>query len=250
MSSPTIIADNNELERIIKLARICKKHEEKLDETIIKQTTDLLGMYLHKVDFRIHPKEQVEELLNLYPKCLFYKNRMGRLPIQRLVDCNGPRWTIPFIPMMAKIGDEQNVGGVGKRGGLLIVEKSDGSEESDGSVLLQNYIEKSIGDPTAVVQLRNMNLLTKADVQKYNLLSKHFSPMHLHMTNEATFSFLADLDPDSLLPKNKNDGRCTLEGMHKDGVLMWNESLEYFEHAPFISSTVRHTRNVDSYYKR
>ena len=70
------------------------------------------------------------------------------------------------------------------------------------------------------------------------------------MTNEATFSFLADLDPDSLLPKNKDDGRCTLESMRKDGVLLWNKSLEYFEHAPFIFSTVRHTRNVESYYKR
>ena len=94
-------------------------------------------MYLHKVDFRIHPKKQVEELLNLFPKSLFYKNGMGRLPLQSLVDCNGPRWTIPFIPMMAKIGNEQDAGGVGKREGLLIV-------ESDGSVLLQHYIGKLI----------------------------------------------------------------------------------------------------------
>eukprot|EP01083_Nonionella_stella_P092966 260369_1 len=70
------------------------------------------------------------------------------------------------------------------------------------------------------------------------------------MANETTICSLADLYPSSLLPKNEN-GLCTLNGIHGDGVLLWNESGEYVRtEEPFIFHTLPRSKSSGIYYER
>ncbi|OEU11035.1 hypothetical protein FRACYDRAFT_270915, partial [Fragilariopsis cylindrus CCMP1102] len=141
---------------------------------------------------------------DLYPIQLLgftYRNRPE-------VQCN---WkTVSFIPLVARLSKEFGLFEVEARGGLLCEDNGRNVLQnlifSDGSERLYNYDDKhyeSIDGKylQVLIQLRQMDLLKKEDIQRYELLDRlcgHSCYFAESYFAEKRFQFLVEWDPSAL----------------------------------------------------
>ena len=145
--------------------------------------------------------EIVHLVEDLYPIQLLgftYRNRPE-------VQCN---WkTVSFIPLVARLSKEFGLFEVEARGGLLCEDNGRNVLQnlifSDGSERLYNYDDKhyeSIDGKylQVLIQLRQMDLLKKEDIQRYELLDRLCVSGHGCYFAENRFQFLVEWDPNAL----------------------------------------------------
>ena len=148
--------------------------------------------------------EIVHLVEDLYPIQLLgftYRNRPE-------VQCN---WkTVSFIPLVARLSKEFGLFEVEARGGLLCEDNGRNVLQnlifSDGSERLYNYDDKhyeSIDGKylQVLIQLRQMDLLKKEDIQRYELLDRlcgHSCYFAESYFAEKRFQFLVEWDPSAL----------------------------------------------------
>ena len=157
--------------------------------------TDATGGALHRLNDTKPSIDTVKELVQGIPDAMSVMNDEDRLPIQSMWERGAG---IKYIPILAKEGIKNNVGGRGMRGGLLLDDPG-----NDGRNLLECLAsmhddEDSITIDTdcidAIKELRKDDLFLKEDIEDYDLLYSSCHPM-----SKMRFEYLAQWDPDSLL---------------------------------------------------
>lgn len=158
------------------------------------------GEFLHRLDNTQHSEEQVQSVIDSFPKAISYKVDNGRLPIQSAATYKPDR-ALSFVPLLAREGRLRNVGGEGKRGGLFTAIPHQKCPDYNRNViqLLANIskpkdVERSDLMCLQVLQkLKAMDLLRKEDILKYDLL--YFAN---HPWTKARYDFFACWVPDIL----------------------------------------------------
>ena len=95
------------------IEKITGKIVKKFKEDIATRT----GQLLHNLQNDKPDKNALRALIQEFPASLEYKNDKGQLPIQSAV---WNRKSVGYIPILAEKGNEYDVGGDDKRGGLLL----------------------------------------------------------------------------------------------------------------------------------
>jgi len=147
---------------------------------MVQHLTADAGDFLHyDLDADLHTEEEVKTLIDAFPSALSQirlydygsddDEPIELLPIQAAGWNHDGRNCIPFIPLLAEEGRKLNVGGEGKRGGLIL------KDNPDGENVLQELarIESSADDSTSLhvlKRLRESDLLKKEDIRQYDLL--------------------------------------------------------------------------------
>lgn len=153
------------------------------------------GYFLLTLHDEVNTREEVENAIDLLPCSIKVRDRDGLLPIQRAIK---NKHGSSFIPILAEKGMVQNVGGEGKRGGLLC--SIPGSANSMNLIQLLCALRTNDFDVDMdrryqfiLQSLHTSNLLAKEDVMVMNLLeySSHISTQH-------RFNFLVSLNPSAL----------------------------------------------------
>jgi hypothetical protein len=134
-------------------------------------------------------------MIDAVPSSLSYKNGKGQLPVQSALRFES---SIPCIPLLATEGVRHNVGGAGKRGGLLVVDPAN-NKRRNGLELIAIMHFPSNPEPfdtvclNALKRLKEFNLFLKRDIQDYNLLA-----LSCRTTWQLRFDYLAEMDPEAL----------------------------------------------------
>jgi hypothetical protein len=170
-----------------------------LSKQMMEGLSETTGLYLHNLDVKKPNEKVLKKMIAAVPRSLSYKNEEGQLPVQKAV-LNGVDG-VPYIPLLAIEGVRHNVGGAGKRGGLLVVDPTDSNTHNIQNVLqmLGNFRILSNPEPydtaclNALKRLKESNLFLKQDIQDYHLLS-----LSCRTECQLRFVFLADMDPEGL----------------------------------------------------
>ena len=144
---------------------------------IFKRTlTDLVEStekYLHNFHDKRPSQTALKKMIDLFPSSLSYKNKKEQLPIQCAM------WNLDsmhYIPLLASEGTKHKVGGLNKRGGLLV----EGPRSCNRTSSLQLLVTLTDNTQTheydlacleALKGLRKAKLFLKSDVEKYGILS-------------------------------------------------------------------------------
>jgi hypothetical protein len=215
-----------------------RSEKNTLDPEYLKDVKDLFmktmedlskttGEYLHKIEERKPSKQALKKMIDAVPSSLSYKNEKGHLPIQTAV------WyvsSIAYIPFLAIEGVRHNVGGAGKRGGLLV---EDPFEDCRQNVLQQllnvNYDPESndIACLNAIKELKESNLFLKQDIQDYDLLV--FS---CYTTSQLRFDYLAQMNPEGL-KQHRHNGQPLIHIQ-----ISGSDTTEYFQ--MFLATALKH----------
>ena len=123
----------------------------------------------------------VERMINVFPLALFELNKHGIIPIEASsIHCE----SVKYVPVLAKVGQRHNVGGEGKRGGLLMRLQCELDEDDDYDELTllqflafhdncvddENLHEVDMEFMNALNALKKEGLLVKEDILDQELL--------------------------------------------------------------------------------
>eukprot|EP00979_Chaetoceros_neogracilis_P010714 scaffold2563_cov201-Chaetoceros_neogracile.AAC.4 len=167
-----------------------------LARTMMNGFTQATGKALHRLGTSEPSEDTVKQMVEGIPSSLTYKCATSQmLPVQSAV------WhvnSIKYLPILAKEGIKHNVGGIDKRGGLLVADPSRNDYNYNTLQLLV-----SVSDPSnaiafdtaclnAMKELRKAGLLVKTDIKELLYLA-------CHTTSRMRFEYLAEWDSDSLM---------------------------------------------------
>ena len=158
-----------------------------LSKQMMEGLSETTGLYLHNLDVKKPSKKTLKKMIDAVPLSISYKNRKGQLPIQNAVWLDG---SIPYIPLLATEGVRHNVGGAGKRGGLLVVDPFD--MRNNVLQMLASYACDTIC-LNVLKGLKESNLFLKQDIQDYHLWG-----WSCHTKSQLRFDYLAEMDPEGL----------------------------------------------------
>ena len=202
-----------------------------LSKKMMEGLSKTTGEYLHNLHTKKPSGETLEMMIDAVPSSLSHENGKGQLPVQKAV------WSadsIPYIPLLAFEGVRHNVGGTGKRGGLLVGHSVD-NKRTNVLELLANLQRKSNSEPyvydtlclNVLKGLKESNLFLKQDIQDYNLLTSSCrTPCQLR------FDYLAEMDPEGLKKRRKN-GRTRIHT-----IINSSDSSENFQ--LFLTTALKH----------
>ena len=166
-----------------------------LSKKMMEGLSKTTGEYLHNLHVKKPSEKTLKKMIDAVPLSLSHKDGKGRLPVQKALR---RIHSIPYIPLLATEGVRHNVGGAGKRGGLLV---EDPLESSRRNVLQYLAIMYGKANPepfemaylNVLKGLKESNLFLKQDIQDYNLLA--FS---CYIECQLRFDYLAEMDPEGL----------------------------------------------------
>jgi hypothetical protein len=158
-----------------------------LSKQMMEGLSETTGLYLHNLDVKKPSKKTLKKMIDAVPLSISYKNRKGQLPIQNAVWLDG---SIPYIPLLATEGVRHNVGGAGKRGGLLVIDPF--HMRNNVLQLLASYACDTIC-LNVLKGLKESNLFLKQDIQDYHLWG-----WSCHTKSQLRFDYLAEMDPEGL----------------------------------------------------
>ena len=153
-----------------------------------KKLVELFGQSLHRLE-KFDPGERaVEKVVKKIPSSLSFVHE-GRLPIQRAASY-GKISSLKYVPLLAREGVKHNVGGEGKRGGLLC-----------GNVLRDLVCHGHSVHPEekdricveVLKQLKKEGLLVKEDIFEHGLIYWSGGVSAINR-----FKFFVDWDPDAV----------------------------------------------------
>ena len=152
-----------------------------------QKLVELFGQSLHRLE-KIDPDESAfEKVAKKIPSSLSFVHE-GLLPIQRAASYDDIS-SLKYIPLMAKEGVKRNVGGEGKRGGLLCGVLHD-------LVYHGHSVHPEEKDRICVEvlkQLKKEGLLVKEDIIDHDLIYMSTGPATINR-----FKFFVDWDPDAV----------------------------------------------------
>ena len=175
-------------------------------ERAAKDIADQTGGFLQKLDvMKKHDQNTLKKMISASPSSLSHVNEFGQLPIQKAL--RDPH-TVGYVPLLAKEGVKYNVGGEGKRGGLLLGDPADEDGDSTlhllGSWRYHKHPWRDLYDEACVgvmKELRHANLLTKEDIKDCHLL---YNTCQSEGKNQR-FAFLCDWCPEGMKDHKYND---------------------------------------------
>eukprot|EP00979_Chaetoceros_neogracilis_P006459 scaffold1312_cov181-Chaetoceros_neogracile.AAC.1 len=161
--------------------------------------TQATGKALHRLKTSKPSEDTVKQMVEGIPSSLSYKCAVNqRFPVQSTMWNSN---SIKYLPILAKEGIKHNVGGIDKRGGLLVTDPSVSHEDNWNTLQLL----VSIGDVSDVIPfdtiylnamkvLRKASLLVKTDIKEQDLLYPA-----CHTAVKMRFEYLAEWESDSLM---------------------------------------------------
>eukprot|EP00979_Chaetoceros_neogracilis_P016951 scaffold10164_cov259-Chaetoceros_neogracile.AAC.4 len=167
----------------------------KLATTMMNGCTQATGKALHRLKTSKPSEDTVKQMVEGIPSSLSYKcAAKQRFPVQSAA------WntnSIKYLPILAKEGIKHNVGGIDKRGGLLVADPRSDHKWNTLQLLvsaadLTNVIPVDTTCLNAIKELRKAGLLVKTDVKKLLYPA-------CHPAAKMRFEYLAEWDPDSLM---------------------------------------------------
>jgi hypothetical protein len=171
----------------------------------LEDLTDDVGEFLHMVfdgtveelvyEEHMCSEDDIRTLVQCVPGALSIEDGYGHFPIIS-ASLNWEKLE-SFIPMLAEEGIKINVGGDGMRGGLLC-EGYDGTPLMEMScsnppILGADYAMCDLRRLNVIKRLREMGLVEKEDIRKYNLLWDSCKEWC-----SKRFNYFADWDPSAL----------------------------------------------------
>eukprot|EP00979_Chaetoceros_neogracilis_P012835 scaffold3514_cov135-Chaetoceros_neogracile.AAC.1 len=171
----------------------------KLATTMMNGCTQATGKALHRLKTSKPSEGTVKQMVEGIPSSLSYKDDEDQdFPVQSAV------WyidSIKYLPILAKEGIKHNVGGIDKRGGLLVTDPI--LNDDDNWNTLHSLVNLTDDDAlnaipfdtaclNAMKELRKDGLLVKTDV-------KDLLYPACHPAAKMRFEYLAEWDPDSLM---------------------------------------------------
>jgi hypothetical protein len=209
----------------------------------LEDLTDDVGGFLHMVlggfvdgladEEHTCSDDDIKTLVQCVPGTLSLKDECGHFPIHSASLSWGKR--VSFVPMLAEEGIKHNVGGDGMRGGLLC------EFEENGTILTEiacnnpyqcattqtntDYAKSDLRRLDVIKRLREMGLLKKEDIRKYDLLWDSCNDC-----SSQRFNYFADWDP-SILKEQQWD-RCF--------ATPWALRYRYSAFQLALSATLRH----------
>jgi hypothetical protein len=167
----------------------------KFATTMMNGCTQATGKALHRLKTSKPSEGTVKQMVEGIPSSLSYKCAADQLlPVQSAV---WNRNSIKYLPILAKEGIKHNVGGIDKRGGLLVTDP--GSDHNLTTLrllanigLTSNAIPFDTACLNAMKELRKADLLVKTDVK--DLLYLACRP-----AVKMRFEYLAEWESDSLM---------------------------------------------------
>eukprot|EP00554_Chaetoceros_debilis_P009327 CAMPEP_0194100170 /NCGR_PEP_ID=MMETSP0150-20130528/1136_1 /TAXON_ID=122233 /ORGANISM="Chaetoceros debilis, Strain MM31A-1" /LENGTH=244 /DNA_ID=CAMNT_0038786501 /DNA_START=93 /DNA_END=824 /DNA_ORIENTATION=+ len=190
--------------------KLPKKLTSKINEILARKATGEMskeaGNFLHEeLDDDKHTEEQVKAIIELCPKSLSQEDEDGYLPIQSVIfvgeaDNSGDRRSsVTFIPSMAREGCRLGVGGEENRGGLLSIVPTAADDDNTIAWLSGAWEKGPASDEfdrkraQVLEKLRDFDLLKKADIEEYGLVTQA-----LHPKKKRRFDFFTSWDPAAL----------------------------------------------------
>ena len=155
---------------------------------------------------------------------------------------------VPFIHLFAQLALEYNIFDDDQRGGLLI---EDGVDDNTFTNLVVPFSNCNLSDDNhyradevrtnELIQLRQMNLLTVADVREFGLLSYLLSDIHF---SHKSMTFLIEWSPDILLlTTGYNDTEtplhCATQHTISDFRFLFEYMIQYFPYKTGIAFLFR-----------
>jgi hypothetical protein len=138
--------------------------------TMMNELTQATGKALHRLKTSKPSEDTVKQMVEGIPSSLSYKCAASqRFPVQSAVWYTN---SIKYLPILAKEGIKHNVGGIDKRGGLLVTDPSDPNDHNPNTL----HVLVNIGDDSDVIPLnamkvlRKARLLVKTDIKEQDLL--------------------------------------------------------------------------------
>jgi hypothetical protein len=171
----------------------------KFATTMMFGCTQATGKALHRLKTSKPSEDTVKQMVEGIPSSLSYKCAANqRFPVQSTMWNSN---SIKYLPILAKEGIKHNVGGIDKRGGLLVTDPSVSHEDNWNTLQLL----VSIGDVSDVIPfdtiylnamkvLRKASLLVKTDIKEQDLLYPA-----CHTAVKMRFEYLAEWESDSLM---------------------------------------------------
>ena len=201
MSLTKVFMDlNDAMDIVIKLEG--NLNDQAFFNDINKFATTMMNGFTHSTCKALHrlktskPScDTVKQMVEGNPSSLSYKDDASQmLPVQSAM------WnthSIKYLPILAKEGIKHNVGGIDKRGGLLVADPRDDHKRNTLQLLVHvadasNVIPCDTAYLNVMKELRNAGLLVKTDVKE--LLYRA-----CHPSAKMRFEYLAEWDPDSLI---------------------------------------------------
>jgi len=149
-------------------------HLNTIAKTVHQDMCETAGEFLHKINDEKNTITQVKTVVRIFPEALGHIGEKGRLPIQRAIRKDK---AVSFIPLLALAGSYVNVGGEGKRGGLLLPVPGTPSTYVNMLQILVNTASPSMHPDESddahlrvLKELRSLKLIQKKDIQDYCLL--------------------------------------------------------------------------------
>lgn len=172
-------------------------HLNTIAKTVHEDMSKTAGKFLHKINDEKHTMNQVKTVVRIFPEALGHVGEKGRLPIQRAIRKDK---AVSFIPLLALAGSYVNVGGEGKRGGLLLPVPGTPSTYENMLQILVNTASPSMHPDESddahlrvLKKLRSLKLVQKEDIQDYSLLLHSCYP-----NARRRFNYLIDWYPEAL----------------------------------------------------
>ena len=163
--------------------------------------TQATGKALHRLKTSKPSEGTVKQMVEGIPSSLSYKDDEDEIfPVQSAIYDTD---SIKYLPILAKEGIKQNVGGIGKRGGLLVADPGDDEERNTLQLLVSvtddsNVIPCDTAYLNAMKELRKAGLLLKTDVKE--LLYRA-----CHPSSKMRFEYLGEWESDSLMARTSYD---------------------------------------------
>jgi hypothetical protein len=193
-----------------------------------KELTVHTGEYLHDLPSKKPDQETLQKMIAAVPLALSHPNKKGQLPIQLAA---WSRYSVGYIPLLAKEGITHQVGGHDNRGGLLVEDPRDNRRKNVLQLLakLKNDtipVATDAANLVTMVELRQSNLLLKEDIQEYNFL--YYA---CHPGAQLRFAYFADWDAEGL-KNHQHGGLPIIQKVIKD----W--PIEHFK--VFFKAALKH----------
>lgn len=185
-----------------------KEWEEGMTD-LVKDTkqklVQLFGKSLHRLKKNDPGEKAVEKVVKKIPSCLSFVHH-GMLPIQNVASY-GNISSLKYIPLLAREGVKHNIGGEGKRGGLLC-----------GNVLSDLVCKTHPEHPEemdricveVLEQLKKEGLLVKEDIGNHDLMYWSGGSSSIER-----FKFLLEWDPD-VVENYSKDGQSFMHHLAMD----------------------------------
>ena len=162
----------------------------------------------------LNDKEEVKAVIKAFPTALSYI-KGGRLPIHSAAFGGN---TLRFLPLLAQEGEQLEVGGKGKRGGILVEVPDRDSNLLQELACLEIQNAPASSDTACLgilTELRELNLLRKEDIKELDLLLHSATTSGEYLTppfiTKQRFDFFLDWDPQALTYSYYTYGRPCLQ---------------------------------------